>query len=259
MKIPGSLHQVFVRSNDKAVEKTSAVETASPSEQALSEKAHALGEEAHKKFAHEIALSKERYRILIGGVTVAPEKRLALEGITAENLSEMTDDEYLAALQTEATKYQTEASCFLTQMWKILDPARPDPATNPSFTEDEAKSTLENYVSLLNDSIRTRNMFQNYIQSENVWNYLVNRFGEEGAKAVRDRTQKDIDVFDGLISNTLTSLNILYSLKSGSLVSQKDGVWSLTATDVQYSGGSGTYKFSIGDDGSIVSEPRQAL
>lgn len=217
----------------------------------VASKARALADEANEKSAHATALSVERYRIAIKGETVTPESRLSLEGVTAEYLSHMTDGEYLTALQNEADKSQQEAAELGTEMWKTLDPSRPDPASKPLLAEDEAKSTLEGYVSTLSDSIKSRNQLQSYLQSDDAWSYLVDRFGEEGARAERDRTRTEIGAFDGLIKNTLTSLNVIYSLDPTAVATEKDGFWTMTGATGQYASGAALYNFSIGEDGSV--------
>lgn len=58
-------------------------------------------------------------------------------------------------------------------------------------------------------------------------------------------------MFDGLVKNTLSSLNIIYSFRPDSVGAYNDGFWSLTGTTGQYTGSAQPYQFTIGEDVSV--------
>jgi hypothetical protein len=187
-------------------------------------KAAPMFEKATEILGHSTALRVENYR-LFKGETILPENRLSLEGVTAEYLRNMSNDEYSQALEKEGQRYSIEGGKLMKEAFATASPDDPSIRTNenqrPEMSTGDAKSVLPNYVSTLVDTISLTSQLHKYLNSENAWDYLVERYGEEGATAERTRTREDIKVLDGVIKNALTSLNIIYSL-NGSPATQQE-------------------------------------
>lgn len=184
------------------------------------------------------------------GRSIDPTQRRSIEGVNADYLSNMSDSDYLAALVAERNSTYLSYRAAYDEVMALVAPNFPKPIISPSFSKVEAASTLEAYVGNLTSLVQNRNTFFDYINADTTHDYLLDRFGEEGAKKQLAQIQGIIDNHDDYIKNALASLDSVFTL-SNPVASLVDGKWKLNTVNGGYRSDAGvSYQFSIDENGT---------
>lgn len=224
-----------------------------------SDKSRAYSDQARELNSHSIKLDIEASRILRGEI-VSAANRINLEGVNAEYLSNMSDAEYITALRSESAKYSSAAIELHRKAHDLDDPngkAERDAKLTgkPSLADaEEVRSILSSYTDTLAGLIKTRNLFQAYLESDDAREYLTARFGEEGAREQVAQIKQTIVEHDKQIEATITSLNVIFSLNGiYPIAEQQNGYWTMNGTKGSYIGiGQGVqFSFSVTEDGTV--------